>query len=56
MWRADQLIVSRQRVVQIYESDIDYFMYGQIAQLVEQRTENPRVDGSSPSLTTNFIY
>ena len=26
---------------------------GQIAQLVEQRTENPRVGGSIPSLTTN---
>ena len=25
---------------------------GQIAQLVEQRTENPRVGGSNPSLTT----
>ena len=25
---------------------------GQIAQLVEQRTENPRVGGSTPSLTT----
>ena len=37
---------------EIYESDIDYFMYGQIAQLVEQRIENPRADGSIPSLTT----
>ena len=37
---------------EIYESAIDYFMYGQIAQLVEQRNENPRADGSSPSLTT----
>ena len=26
--------------------------YGQIAQLVEQRTENPRAEGSSPPLTT----
>ena len=25
---------------------------GQVAQLVEQRTENPRVDGSIPSLAT----
>ena len=25
---------------------------GQVAQLVEQRTENPRVGGSSPSLAT----
>ncbi len=33
--------------------------YGQIAQLVEQRIENPRVGGSIPSLATmyasNFI-
>ena len=28
-------------------------MDGQVAQLVEQRTENPRVGGSIPSLTTN---
>ncbi len=28
---------------------------GQVAQLVEQRTENPRAEGSSPPLTTmNF--
>ena len=26
--------------------------YAQIAQLVEQRTENPRVAGSTPSLST----
>src|SRR5215475_10345158 len=26
--------------------------HGQVAQLVEQRTENPRVDGSIPSLAT----
>src|SRR5580658_1401520 len=26
--------------------------YGQVAQLVEQRTENPRVGGSIPSLAT----
>jgi hypothetical protein len=25
---------------------------GQVAQLVEQRTENPRVGGSTPSLAT----
>lgn len=37
---------------EIYEFAIGYFMYGQIAQLVEQRIENPRADGSSPSLTT----
>ena len=29
---------------------------GQIAQLVEQRTENPRVGGSIPSLATIFHY
>ena len=28
---------------------------GQVAQLVEQRTENPRVDGSIPSLATKFL-
>ena len=27
---------------------------GQVAQLVEQRTENPRVGGSIPSLATQF--
>ena len=27
----------------------------EVAQVVEQRTENPRVDGSTPSLGT-FIY
>ena len=30
-----------------------FFIYGQIAQLVEQGTENPRVGGSIPSLATN---
>ncbi len=29
-------------------------VYGQVAQLVEQRTENPRVGGSIPSLTTQI--
>ena len=28
--------------------------FGQVAQLVEQRTENPRVGGSIPSLATTF--
>jgi hypothetical protein len=28
---------------------------GQVAQLVEQRTENPRVGGSTPSLATTCI-
>ena len=29
--------------------------HGQIAQLVEQRTENPRVGGSTPSLATTIF-
>jgi hypothetical protein len=29
---------------------------GQVAQLVEQRTENPRVDGSIPSLATIYNH
>ena len=29
--------------------------FGQVAQLVEQRTENPRVGGSNPSLATTFL-
>ncbi len=29
---------------------------GQVAQLVEQRTENPCVDGSIPSLATKFQF
>ena len=29
-------------------------MYGQLAQLVEQRIENPRVRGSIPRLATNM--
>lgn len=34
-----------------------YAYRGQVAQLVEQRIENPRVDGSIPSLatTSNFL-
>jgi hypothetical protein len=31
---------------------LDTFPPGQVAQLVEQRTENPRVGGSIPSLAT----
>jgi hypothetical protein len=31
------------------------FRFGQVAQLVEQRTENPCVDGSIPPLATNKI-
>ncbi len=31
---------------------IKVIRYGQIAQSVEQRTENPRVGGSIPSLAT----
>ena len=29
--------------------------HGQVAQSVEQRTENPRVGGSIPSLATIFL-
>ena len=29
-------------------------IHGQVAQLVEQRTENPRVGGSIPPLATNL--
>jgi hypothetical protein len=31
------------------------FRFGQVAQLVEQRTENPCVGGSIPSLATSRI-
>ena len=31
------------------------FLFGKIAQLVEQRTENPRVLGSIPSLATTLM-
>ena len=31
-------------------------VHAQIAQLVEQRTENPRVTGSIPVLGTFFIF
>ena len=37
----------------LYIISMSIFRFGQIAQLVEQRTENPRVGGSIPSLTTN---
>ena len=37
---------------EIYEFDIDYFMYGWIAQLVEQMTENHHVNGSIPFSAT----
>ena len=30
--------------------------FAQIAQLVEQRTENPRVAGSIPALGTFYLY
>ena len=30
--------------------------FGQVAQLVEQRTENPRVGGSIPPLATKFLF
>jgi hypothetical protein len=32
-----------------------YQSYAQVAQLVEQRTENPRVAGSIPALGTPFL-
>ena len=38
------------------ESKITYFcasIFGDVAQLVEQRTENPCVGGSIPSITTS---
>ena len=31
-----------------------FFLYASVAQSVEQRTENPRVDGSIPSEGTNM--
>ncbi len=33
---------------------IVFCSYAQVAQSVEQRTENPRVDGSIPPLGTNY--
>ncbi len=42
------LIFSRKDNIYIIEITFD----GQIAQSVEQRTENPRVGGSIPSLAT----
>ena len=42
---------SVQRVVSIVLSEIcASYLFAQIAQLVEQRTENPRVAGSIPAL------
>jgi hypothetical protein len=35
-------------------SRVPGFRRGQIAQLVEQRIENPRVDGSIPPLATTY--
>ena len=32
------------------------FLLGSVAQLVEQRTENPRVGGSIPSRATMFVH
>jgi hypothetical protein len=42
---------------QIEKSGWDSFKQaiGDVAQLVEQRTENPCVGGSIPSITTNFF-
>ena len=38
-----------------FESHPPYFLYGAIAQLVEQRTENPCVTGSIPVGTTKKL-
>ena len=47
---------SVQRVVSIVLSGIcASYLFAQIAQLVEQRTENPRVAGSIPALGTFFM-
>ena len=35
--------------------DFDSIYYAEIAQSVEQRTENPRVDGSIPPLGTTYF-
>ena len=32
------------------------YMKGQVAQLVEQRTENPRVGGSIPPLARKYFF
>ena len=37
---------------QLYLAIIAGYICGQVAQLVEQRTENPRVGGSIPPLAT----
>ena len=38
-----------------FESRPDRHLFASVAQLVEQRTENPRVVGSIPTGGTNFI-
>ena len=38
-----------------FESHPPYYYDGAIAQLVEQRTENPCVPGSIPGGTTNIV-
>lgn len=35
---------------------ISFYMVAEVAQSVEQRTENPRVGGSIPPLGTIFIF
>ena len=35
---------------------VEFAIYAQLAQLVEQRTENPRVSGSIPELGILLIY
>ena len=41
-----------QQILVLGDPQVDFpqHIYGQVAQLVEQRTENPRVGGSIPSL------
>ena len=49
------LVSGLQNQPQRFESATD-LSYGAIAQLVEQRTENPCVTGSIPVGTTTFSY
>ena len=56
VWKLAGLI-TRRSYVQILFPQLDicfvfeaYVVYAQLAQLVEQRTENPRVSGSIPEL------
>ena len=49
------LVTGLQNQLQRFESATDLY-YGAIAQLVEQRTENPCVTGSIPVGTTYIIF